>query len=227
MDVTSQIIYTELDIIFDTRLTLLQWLDPHLAKHSLLTGYYQNRPKDQFFYLGTKLFRGLYNRRDKEILQQPKDTYLIDYINKLCSEYKINDTEQGGNGIVELYINTYPYELTKSELEILKEGLSLKFRSANEINFCNIKSVTPAWIRDNDVVTMFMYYGVEWVNENLARDLLPKLPISEVMLLVPKLIKDGKLKKESEDTWKLMEDFSAPFINLQFIDVNYFNIVME
>lgn len=223
----THVIYAELDVLIDTRATLLRWLDPELFKQSLISGRYQKRFKDQFYYLGSNLFKELYRRRDKEVLQSPKYTYIVEFLNQLSFTYREDSVLQGGSGDVEIIINVYPYVLSEEELETLEKKFMERFKSIRKVITCNIENVTPKWLKEKDVITLSMYNGIKWVNKNLTRGLLRKDPISEMLLLTPKLIDGGKVGVQTEEILAEFELMSNPYINLQFVEVNYFNITTD
>jgi hypothetical protein len=60
-------IFVDIDALFDTRLAVLDDLDPLLAAYVLENGYF-NREEDSFKYCDFEMFQKLYKARDNDIL---------------------------------------------------------------------------------------------------------------------------------------------------------------
>ncbi len=226
-------VYTEIDAILDTRYAVLSRYFPDIAKkiETNKTGleYYHSRPIDEFFNLPYEVFNLFYKRRNREVLKNAKINAVIHFLNLTLADLlnKRINSEQG-NSIVNLVVNTYPYLLNKSEINLMENAIKLKLTYPTMVNvkfsYIPYHKLTSRYI-DENFGLMVMYNYIEWYNiRGYLKDITPNIP--HVKLITPALIDKALVFKDNktyEDYFKSMEKATMTYINLEFSGIEIFN----
>ena len=137
-------LYIELDSILDTRLSTLLNFDFDLGKEWIEKGDYSKRSTDSFKYLSSGVFNILYRERNKATLLNPLPTPMLGMITEYCEKARVEDVSMGGDGLITIHLNTYPYNLSTEELEFIlhilekyRPNYHIAFRIVNKIKEVN------------------------------------------------------------------------------------------
>lgn len=176
----------DFDILFDTRLAVLQSIDQEIADDLLMTGYY-SRDRDEFPNIDLSEFRDRYQNRDLNTLMHSKMTTLMMTLKDTIGHYMVANIAEGRPVNIEIILNIYPYKL--NEYEINQAVQSIKVRTGNivPIRVINapLKVITPEWL-DNNVVSFYCYNWSEWIQLHQL-DLMRKR-LDGVNLIAPKIM---------------------------------------
>lgn len=220
-------IYTDLDSILDTRHSLLYYLNKDIAKDVISNNTYRNRKKDSFENISMDIFRNVYRYRNKELLLIAKPTHICGLISNLILT-ELKDISE--DGIFNLYLNVYPYNLTmdeQSNLIELMDRMIPDFVGIKIIN-SNLDDIDPEWIKNNEIKTLFMYEALNWLEYQNANTKILTNTLTSVLLYGPDII-DGNIK-ESMLTPEFFKNLTIMFggiINYLPIEVKYFNTILD
>ena len=214
-------LYIELDTLIDTRLNMIIGLDKDLAIDWFNNGW-KSRKSDTYSYLSTDTFTRLYENRDRDALTAPLTTHMIDLINDFAKKATLEDREAGGDGIITIFLNTYPYDLSDKELDALTIGFGCKFLDNVKIECIHMKDVSVGWVNLN-VKMMIKYDGLKWLEKrNLFEGMSNTLP--DTILVVPDIVNDNTMLKEDGKDVELnqLKEVLSPIIQVEFIDIGMF-----
>ena len=211
-------IYLELDSLVDTRLALLYSLSEKTAIEVLPD--YHLRRNDIFGNIPYRLFEELYKLRKKNILEFAIPTKILDILGMMVAE-KRGDVRNIGDKY-KLYLNTYPYVLTKEEQDRFSEVITrfipdLFVECIYETQY----SLTPKFITDKDISDIIMYNGLEWLEKQISLFNIVEHPLINRSLVVPAITNEFGIKVDKNlflDTAKRLE----MVITVIFVDVAYF-----
>ncbi len=214
-------IFVDIDALFDTRLAVLDDLDPLLAAYVLENGYF-NREEDSFKYCDFEMFQKLYKARDNDILAKS----VITNVKNIIVDF-VKDCERALKGKVtpNVYINVYPYKIKSSVCgDILKPLYKMTGGRAN-IHLVNMseKELTVDVCRDN-LSYVIKYDFMPWLlSLGEQKDIITK-PLNEVTLIAPRLYQSGKphenheaLSRNEIPPFRCTEIFFAPYITLELL----------
>lgn len=217
-------VYTDLDTIFDTRLSLLRNLNEKDVDKDIENGKYLSRISDEIGNIPYKVFRGYYDQRDKAQLINAYPTYIIQMIREHIGEALTNILNVDNEEDLRVYLNTYPYQLDEEELKLILD--SLKFTlDGLEIYplYQNYDELLPSWIKEK-IGYMFMYDINLWLEYHTAMGNLKPSTLMNVVCVGPTLA-NFNFKRESlqethfEDFKKLM----SVFTDYQLLAPKYFS----
>lgn len=211
-------VYTDLDTIFDTRLVMLSALTQYGKKkigNYNIKDYFTDRIRDNFGTLSDKIFHIYYKYRNKAILQHARPTYIVDII----KSYYIDLMEDiPNNPEANLYINIYPYNLTKDERDVILEVLLILFDNVN-IHFLDINplELDAKWVSDK--IGMYVsYFTMDWLEYITAHKQFLKHPLINVIAIAPTRVKGYTISKNLNN--KLLSELTMTFatiINIKFL----------
>ena len=210
-------IYVELDTILDTRLGTLFLIDESLVRGAFTGQEYMGRVKDNFGWIGSKLFKKIYECRDQSVLQVSEVTPMVNMVNDYCVQAMSSDIMSGGKGDIKIYINTYPYELTEEFKEEMKDKMGDLFTSVHEIVIVDGEHISGEWLQEN-IGMAVMYDPMSYVEKDMA--VAGKTNPLDVVLVGPMSIA-GK-GQPNEDMWKNMQISVATYIKLRLMPMMEF-----
>lgn len=217
-------IYTNLDSILDTRLSLIYSLNKTLftdiVKNNLNS--YQSRIMDDFNGFDSRLFKEIYKKRNKKIIKEP----IPNFIPQLLKSYILNALEQKPSEVITLYLNVYPYVLSSIEKENLQNGIFNIFKGIINIEILDKPEteVTVKFMHEN-IGLIVMYNGLDWVEHNLSNKNLVSLGIPDILMIVPRLTNRIVVKKDSlNDFFTDFEKYLHQFVQLLFLSPRLFSI---
>ena len=223
-------LYIDLDAILDTRLGTLFTLDKNLYNFYLKNkDYYNNRLIDEFEYIPSNVFKYYYKKRNKQILKHSPLTPILDIIN-ITIEDMLTKRIMSDKNIKKLVIdiNTYPYLLTKKEIEKLK--LTILSKIKNEFIVVNIIN-TPYEHLTSSICeqygVMVMYDGYKWLDiRGLLKDIKNTLPNTH--LLLPYKLHNPIIFNSSESIekyFKQIEELFKYYIKIEYNRIEIFNSI--
>ena len=226
--------YTDMDSLYDTRLATLDLLDTSIAKMALKEDYL-NRDEDKFPYVERDIFKSLYETRDLEVLERAMPTKALEIIREFIRIALKQNIDTPNMGVVEVYVNVYPYKVEKAVAAEMCKALFHAFGSQVSIHMLNLKPelVTPKFFADTIAVAMIYDYDV-WLEAHAKNDNLRKHQIPNVTLHGPRIYKKPKpnendlrdFNRAGPEPFKAMEVGLSSVVGMDFIEVEYFSAVL-
>lgn len=216
----------ELDSLIDTRLAMVYLLDKESATSITKDGSYYKRVKDNYGSISKDIFDVFYKKRNKQLLllglPTPVFTILKQHYGDIITD-EINDEFEDD---IKIFVNIYPYDLLESEKEKIIETVNnIIPKSIVEIVSLSKKELTPVWVHEN-VSTVIMYEGVEWLEYHMSNDNLINNPLLKTLLISPAIV-PGSVSSSSikKDTFKDLMLVSGTLIDLVLVDAINFSRV--
>lgn len=236
-------IYVELDCILDTRLAVLKSIVPEHDDHGGVTigdiidqGYHTRRA-DHWEGIDMVEVKRRYDERNLYTLSQATVTGCVAMLNKIAFELAVDLPESPTHSKVNIYVNTYPYELEPDELTGIEVCLNQWISAPVEYKFIRKapEEITAAIVYQMFYV-MVMYDFSSWLNIHV--DEFSKVPIHEVTLIAPRVnpnqappeellreLKEVQPLEGVDDEFDLYEKLAMPFVNLMLVDPVYFSML--
>ena len=223
----------DLDSLFDTRLAILDLLDPMLAAHALKNGYLE-REEDSFEFCPWALFRELYQKRDNEVLGRAMMTQVknivIEFINDANTKYKASKTQ----AYPSVYINVWPYKISEDAAGELLTPFHTAVDGKVHVHLINMppKDITPSVCKER-FSHIIMYDYMEWMVALGAAGEIQRNPMNEITLVAPRIWPSGKSKDEEHQTRNEVEPhecaemFFSPFIKMELYVAKLFSASID
>lgn len=232
--ITSKGFYIDLDTLYDTRLATLELIDPEVAFYVLENGYHKRQDND-FPLVGKELFENLYATRDLEVLEKAMPTKALEIIQSFIRAAERDNMESPRVGPIEIYINVYPFKVSKTVAQEMTKTLFETMARTADIHLINMspEKVTPAFFQKSISVALMYDYG-PWLDVHSKNDNFRKNQIPDVSLFVPSLYFVGKpseaelreFERTGPNVFKLIEIGASQIVGLEFVDNEYFNAVV-
>lgn len=229
---TNVTFYVALDVLLDTRFGCLV---THYGSKTLdMTKDYFVREYERFGDLRSKEFLALYKKRDKKVLQNSVVTNFISILSDFIEDAEYKSTYSPEITIPRIVVNIFPYDLTEEEQKAIKVAMLVKLKKQVDISFVDIdtKKLTPQFVEKNYQI-MAMYDYNTWLEQQALLGNVEKNPIRNVTLYAPKIYFDDTLNPEDfkkfrkgRTVYDTIEVMTSMFINLQLIDIAYFNFLV-
>jgi hypothetical protein len=223
----------DLDSLFDTRLAILDLLDPMLAAHALQNGYL-DREDNNFEYCPLALFNELYAKRDNEVLGRSMMTQVksvvIDFIKDANTKYKTSKTQ----AYPSVYINVWPYKISEDAAGELLTPFHKAVEGKVHIHLINMapNEITPAVCKER-FSHMIMYDFMAWLMAVGTSGELQRNPMNEVTLIAPRLYPSGKPTDDELQTRNEVEPhacaelYFAPYVKLELYVAKLFSASLD
>ena len=223
MDIEEEVLnlYVDLDSLFDTRLTILSLAHPGIAEDMCRKGTFVDRTRDEFGHCSERVFRQMYAQRTSEVLHHSKPTKIVHLLGEYVDNVITSSQHLGHNAAITVFVNTFPYELTDEEVTTLMKVLLVYMPEVDDINISHQEDISPQWLVSN-VAMSIMYDGLKWFNENLANGRLLSYPMSDSILVVPKLIPRSH-GKVGEEIFTSIEKESQILVKIKFLQSTDFS----
>ena len=217
-------IYTDIDTLFDTRLSTIASISPAIASEILIGGIgkYISRQTNNFDGMPENLFEQVYATRGIDIFRNSTATNVMSLLFNIHTE----TMKSFADIVPKMIINTYPYEFEMVDIRNVIAGLRT-YVPVEDIKFIykSNKELTPAYI-DKEVGLMVKYDGLEWIETQLGTKKLLKTYIGDILMYIPNIMfrttKKRIVKKEFDDVIRVI----SKFIDLEVIDpINFCTIV--
>lgn len=230
-------ILIDLDCLFDTRLATLKGLSDAYVTQALKANY-RERITDNFVELipdiDMEAYKDLYKRRGIPTIQTAAmfPTAIIIELAITVREHIKMATQGPMSGKPVLAINTYPYDLTREEIDSI---VSLVKHDLNE-PLCEVTSVrlspsqiTPALLKNKYKVS-FIYHLSEWMTGHEAA--IKALAPIDIVVFAPKLFVTGKLNTlpdyqlyDGINIGNLATELHMQYFRLELIDAMHFSFI--
>jgi len=227
--------FTNLDTILDTHFSIALSMSDATETLCLLNDY-KDRLSTRF--IGEDKYdeyERRYKERDKETLEEAHITHVLSLIDELCLKNSRESAILGMDIKNMIYVNTYPYKLNDSELEIIYESIyhSEKFYYG-DLELVNLppSSITPKWIKEKGVDFIFDVDGEPWLEEQGKLEGFKDIALPSVQLFVPMLAsvitkdphkalstRDPNIKKTPMECITFL---LSPLIDIEFVSPKIF-----
>lgn len=236
----NDIIYIELDCLFDTRLGTINRLNPDLATKLVATDY-RHRITDDFDKFVPEInmvqYEQLYRARDWITLANSVPTEFSTDLNRMLDELLFDPRRLNPNSTVEIHVNSYPYELTDEEKVEYVQALHEITASVFHFKIVDIppRKLDLNFIKESNYVCMFVYDLNSLISNCITEtSIKSKTRCNDVMLYAPQIALDfEELKKTIEESERMGEKFEpfahtslilSPFIALEFVSSEYYSM---
>lgn len=227
--------YIELDCLFDTRLATLYSFGEDVMKNVLGETYY-TREQDVFPGVDPEEFKRRYQSRTKAILKDAITTPMIEMIQEFTLETLHQIVNSPFHHLPKITLNTYPYELTEEECQVISEIIVSKTKGRADVE-CIHKSpaeLTPVYVKQNFGI-MVMYDYPVWLEHHSRTGDFTRVTCPEVTVLAPKLYFNGlpssadmaQAKSINMTPFEAMETFVGPLVGLKLLPIEYFSLVLK
>ena len=229
---TKVTFYVALDVLLDTRFGCLV---THFGDKTLdMTKDYFVRQYERFGDLRSAEFIELYKKRDKEVLKNSVITNFINILSDFIKDAEYKNTYSPELTVPAIVVNVYPYVLTDAETDMIRNAMYFRLQKEIQIDIVNInyKNLTPKFVEGNyQIMAMYDYYI--WLDQQTLLGNVHKYPIRNVTLYAPMIYFDDTLNpddfkkmRKGRTVKDTIEVISSMFINLQLIDIGYFNFLV-
>lgn len=231
--------FFSLDEVLDTRLAVLDSIDPVATLELLQNGYFEREVDDWELLTNGKIkneeFQLRYKNRNKEILKKSKLTAFCDYIKGFVIE---SEKMFGSDPTVNkpnIVLNTYPYtDLNEVEKLALKDAVEICCGCIiTQVELCcySPAEIGPGLIKGEFEFT-FMYSFEDW--KSIHIESIGKQLMMGCYVTVPQLYKDKIPDEEMNQideglrmtAWQAGELCMLPFMVLNFVPVKIFSLFL-
>lgn len=244
MNKKTEVIYAELDGIFDTRAGTIARLSQEAALAVLLSGYHE-REIDEFAGVDMEAYRDLYQKRDVETLKHSGVTNVVslisDMVRAIAAKAIVHPLLKGAKVV----INTYPYKLGSEELVELGKAVEARIRplaseelnptSYTPIEFIHMspEELTPQFCKQEQYAMMLVYEYDSWMS--LHTKAFEHTRLADVVMIAPAIYYNqlpsesemDDLKKNAAHPLHAVEILAKPLIDLQLIPVEHFSVIQR
>lgn len=228
---TKNGLYFDLDVLYDTRLATLELIDPRLAKRVLSENYFK-RTHDSFPFISRDDFRSVYNIRNEALLEKATVTKMPVILDNFIKEAVVRVNETPYKGDINVFLNTYPYNLDRNKAIALLDPLSKMTGNFAKVHALNMspEQLTLKFCRDNFSL-MVMYDFEDWLEIHTKNDAFRNTPIPDIPLFVPELfltsqppsMEDLKsITRETGHPFRALERYARSVIDIGMIDISYY-----
>jgi hypothetical protein len=228
-------IYLDLDSLFDTRLAILEHIDPIYAISVYENGYL-TRTEDAFPYLDKVKFKEIFDQRDNDILSKSLMTSVYQLVKEQILDTLDNIYNTPGPRTMELVINVWPYDIDPEGLKLILKPFYDLSNERLTVRAIDIDpKVLPLEFFKMDYSLIIMYDYVRWFYNIMDKESTITNRIPRTNLVVPKLFLEEsynereleELEKEQMNPFKGMELLCAPIIGLDFTDILVFSALLD
>jgi hypothetical protein len=217
-------VYTDLDSLFDTRAIMILGLTGNGQYDiNFKPSKYKLRLRDNFGTLSSKIFHYFYSKRSKDILSKAPETLvnlvILEYFNDIVTIAK-QDIE------TTVYLNTYPYNFTREEQEIILASVSKLLPNVNLITINRkITEIEKSWMLDK-IGLIISYDAMKWlrrVTENVSENDMGDL--INLKVYAP-CIFEGSVDNKfvNEEAIKMIGQCYKGICDFEFLDSSVFSV---
>lgn len=220
-------IYTDLDTILDTRAVIAANLDPMSVIPFIESYKYIYRVKDNMGNISHDIFRSYYDRRDSSCLPHAPPTAILSFIKDQYSDIAHDIKNSKHEEELTLYLNIYPYKLTKEEIENVMNLVITQVPDISvQIIYMSWNMLTPIWVKEH-VGSMFMYDLPYWIEYHMQNGNLTKTFLLNIMGVAPSLANNNTLGiKIDENYFKDFQKMLTYIMEYYPLAAKYFSGVL-
>jgi hypothetical protein len=227
-DLPFSTIMIELDVLFDTRLSVLASMGDEAIKAAYSNRYHE-RPIDMFSGVNNEEFKERYDNRTKSILKHTMVTPIAEMVKEFAVKTLKHIVSTPFHYRPKCIINIYPYDLSEKEISILISTMVHVTDKLCDIEVVNMKpeEVTPSFVKTN-VAILILYEYYKWLELHSVNGLFKRKTCPEVTLLGPRIYFKPKENTNNEaDPFDAMEEVMGPLIGLKLIPIENFSAVIR
>ena len=227
-------IYVDIQSLLDLRQSaLVTLMGEEKAAEYVNTDAYNFRDLDKF-PVDMKEYEKIMKDPSGKIFKHATITYVeVAIRNKLQALEKISGFN-GESPQPELVVNTYPYQLTKQQVNALQTGIFVKFGKECLVTMVYDSPALwgPAYFKNNKVICAFIYDFTEWMN--LHGEALPLGEMRETGLFCPAIGKNELTPEEQKafaklgfnDVYAYTEYVLASACRVQFLPIVFYSNII-
>ncbi len=237
---SNQTLYVELNALMDTRIATIESLYGVDVAQQLLENGYDRRESDDWNVLDSRLntakINDLYKHHDVTLLANALMSNLVRVLKNFITEANKGTAANPLADPIALHINIAPYSLPEEHRHVLCNSI------ASHTGVVDVKTInvprhlaTPNFFHST-YKTIFMYDFIDWFTMHHGK--LLSQNIQETVWYVPKLRAFGETAQKMEtsldeaasqlykklNVWDAATIALTGYMNLQFLDVDAFNI---
>lgn len=226
--------FIELDCLLDTRIGTLM---THFGKEQVydtLSSEYHEREFDIFPNVDYNTFQELYQRRDRSVLKNSIRTIIFSVINDFIQGTFNNAINSPFVFVPKIIVNVYPYKLVEEEKNLIRNMVISLTKQLSDVEVVDMdySSITPIWVKKNEISLMIMYDYHLWLEAQASNGQFKKHACPDVGLMTPSLYKKEKHTDEDKQIHESlnMPPFQylsmelQPFIRLMFLPTLLFSL---
>lgn len=225
-------VYVDMDSILDTRLALVNKMNPNLATMLIKSKRYFSRTSDNFSNIIKAIDQKKYNelwdkRKWDDIKKAVYQTGVVEHLTDLSGAIIEDSVRQPFRQGTAITLNTWPYSIDAEGKDYLKKFLELA--TAAEVNIVHIPIdfQTPEYFKSN-YEYLFMYDFHKWLEIHIEG--LKEKPMGEVTLSVPLLVARNKSpgkKYNIDQDREFMENEFRSHVQLQHVPICQFSMSVK
>ena len=229
-------IFVDIDSLFDLRQAVLFTIhnDPNELADFLLSEEYNFRARDNFSIVDNNLFKETYKNRTLDLLPASTITYILIALKSKLANLEKRNTFYNEKKFPEILLNVYPFNLSKEQIEYIQNLLYIKLETNTLVTIINIppEEVTPYFIKNNGIITCFIYDFTSWMNKHMSA--LEKNKLTDTLIYFPAIsseeltaeVQTKITKLGFKDIFSYTEFLLSSVINLSFLPtVFYSNLI--
>lgn len=231
MKETSKI-YVDIASLLDLRAAiLLQFAKKDELIDYLISEEYNFRAIDQFSIIPQSDYDRLAKNMPVDLIPCSVVTYVLTSLKSKLNNLEKRNSFYSEKKIPEVLLNIYPFELSKSQCEVLQNMLFVKLETNTMVTIIRMspKEVTPYFIKNSGVITTFMYDFRAWIDEHMAA--LDNNKLTDTLMYFPsicnELLEEGQIKKITKSGFKDMYGYTeylfSSVANINFLPVVFFS----
>lgn len=233
-------VYTDLDSLLDTRFATLSLLFPNTAKQVYEDGSYLTRKHNVFCSNGEivnlNLIEPFYRKRKAKLLSMSMPTNLIFLIRNSIEEFTSSIDALNPSNNYKVFINIFPYELSIEDKVILESKFNaiLSDLANIELIYKNPSEVDIHFLKKHNIIDIFLYDGLRWLNMNVTRNnMIKEFNINNMRFFT--CLKDGSISKDNkiinattqDENVKKIEEEISNIIPTVILDLCIFSYVKK
>lgn len=227
-DLPFSTIMIELDVLFDTRLSVLAAMGDD-AIQAAYNNHYHERPIDMFPTIDNEQFKQIYETRTKAILKHTMITPIAEMVKEFSVKTLKHIASTPFHYKPKCIINIYPYDLSEKEVNVIISTMVHFTNKLCDIEVVNMtpEEVTPSFVKEH-IAILVLYEYYKWLELHSVNGLFKKKTCPEVTLFGPRIyFKPKENTNEAGDPFDAMEEVMGPLIGLKLIPIENFSAVIK
>lgn len=214
-------IYTSLDNLFDTTMTIIGSLDPRLTNEYMLSDGSNNGVS----YLSDDTIKYYLKKRNEDTLRDSLPSSIIYVISDIIRNNVVDSlTGTSDKNIkINLVVNTYPYNSDRDFNNAIREILMRHNQLIDKVDIIREEFLSKEFLENTSII--IDRYGIDWLMKMKIKD--PSLSIPNTTLMISDVFLKKKNKEKNHSINKFSEYVRASMmltIKLEFIDEDLFKV---